>query len=48
MLDYVRAELLKRLKARRESLAYSQKFDAKYAALQERRMVERLLRRRAA
>ena len=43
MIEYVRAALILRLKMRQQSLAYCQKFEKKFAALQERRMVERLL-----
>ena len=43
MLEYVRAELLRRLKMRQEVLRYTAQVDAKYRALEERRMVERLL-----
>ena len=48
MIEYVRAELIRRLKMRRESMCYCQKLDQKFAAREERRQVARLLRGMAA
>ena len=44
MIEYVRAELLKRLAYRLAAMRYSEKTDRKFAAITERRQVERLLR----
>ena len=44
MIEYVRAALILRLKARHRSLAYCQKFEEIYRKREERRTIERLLR----
>lgn len=50
MIEYVRAELIKRLSYRLSSMKYAAEFEKKFRRLQERRAVERLLNapRRAA
>ena len=44
MIEYVRAALLLRLKMRKKAMEYSQEFEKKFAALEQRRVIERLLR----
>ena len=43
MMDYVRAELVKRLRFRLASMRYTEAFEKKHKALEEKRAVERLL-----
>ena len=44
MIEYVRAELIKRLSFRLAAMKYAERFETKFRRLQERRQVERLLR----
>lgn len=44
MIEYVRAELIKRLSFRLHAMKYTDQFEKKYHVIQERRQVERLLR----
>ena len=43
MMDYVRAALILRLKARKRSMEYSKELDARWKKIEERRQIERLL-----
>ena len=44
MIEYVRADLLKRLRYRMASMQYAEAFEKKYRKLEEKRQVERLLK----
>ncbi len=44
MIEYVRAELIKRLSLWLHAMKYTDQFEKKFHVIQERRQVERLLR----
>ena len=43
MIEYVRSELIKRLRFRLNSMKYTERFEKNFRALEEKRQVERLL-----
>ena len=44
MIAYIRAELIKRLRFRLNSMKYTERFERNYRKLEEKRQVERLLK----